>query len=327
MVCVGANNAFCSEVESPNPWTLSWEAPASCPAPADVEGEIRRLLRTTKSNPNREPLEASARITQDPGGFELELTTQEHGHYRVRRLGAPDCAELATASALIVALAIDPDLSNPPQAAAPPPADRLPEPIPQPEPVQPSPAPRHQIVPWPEEPRRATAREIPLTWRLGAGAVVGHGILPHTAFGPSLSALLYWDFLRLQIGFSRLSTTFDVPDSDYQAWFVLSRATAQVCWSLYRQSVLVGPCLGNELGQLRGTGKLIAISHTQRSFWVASSLGVFAQAQLGGGVDGALLGELLHPWRRDQFELAQEPIPRAGSWAGQVSVHLVVGNP
>jgi len=83
------------------PVDLRWSAPSVCPPRATVLAEVRRLIGERSG----EPLEASGAILREGGVF--RLTLRVGGGERVLR--DADCASLARAAGLILALAIDPD--------------------------------------------------------------------------------------------------------------------------------------------------------------------------------------------------------------------------
>ena len=108
--------------EPPTPEThdprfaLDWQAPASCPVAAHVEGRVAALLG---ERPSAGPsIEARARVSQRGRDYEVELSLRSGEEaLGVRTLRDRDCAELAEGVALILALAIDPELLAGPSEA------------------------------------------------------------------------------------------------------------------------------------------------------------------------------------------------------------------
>jgi len=82
---------------------LLWEAPPGCPSGEHVLSEVRRLV----ANSPDKSLRARATVTADQGGFRVRIEL-EGGAQGARTLRAPSCESVARATALIVALAVDP---------------------------------------------------------------------------------------------------------------------------------------------------------------------------------------------------------------------------
>lgn len=93
--------------------TLSWEAPSACPSRDAVVRQIETFLGQpfTMPRPQRIALRASVQELED-GSFVLRLValTAQGESDRVLRHG--DCATLAKAAALVMAVAIDPGLAR-----------------------------------------------------------------------------------------------------------------------------------------------------------------------------------------------------------------------
>lgn len=114
------------------PWAgavqLDWQAPNGCPTTEALLRDIRRLAGTSEGD----SLTASAIVTETPEGrwrVAIDLAGSATGH---RTLTADNCTQLARASALIIALAANPeaalDLANDEVASTPPaavPADPI----------------------------------------------------------------------------------------------------------------------------------------------------------------------------------------------------------
>src|SRR5262245_58840791 len=87
---------------------LRWNAPAECPEGARVIEEMNRILGPTAARPPK-PIEAVASVLRDDQGvWRVHLETEGEGATRVRELKGATCAAIADATALILALMIDP---------------------------------------------------------------------------------------------------------------------------------------------------------------------------------------------------------------------------
>lgn len=106
-----ATNAYAS-----GPVDLHWSAPDECPSSADVLAEVDRLLgaRTT-IDPHVIDVVASVKKKKD-GTFVVRLEIPSSDGPRSRQVSASSCAALGRATALILAMIVDPEaaLSAPP---------------------------------------------------------------------------------------------------------------------------------------------------------------------------------------------------------------------
>ena len=157
------------------PLTLTWTAPAQCPARDEVVADVTRRLASGDSS--KAPVVARAIVKQHKDGtWHVTLTTEQSGARGQRSLQAKTCAEVASATALILALTIDPRAAafvDAPVAAAP-----AQEPTPTTPPTA-TPNPN----PTPAPPRRAPSSLRPF---LRLSAVLPFGFLP--TFVPGISS-------------------------------------------------------------------------------------------------------------------------------------------
>lgn len=119
---------------------LDWTAPAGCPDRAEVLAHVHRLVPA----PPSASLAVRASVREVDEGFRVELEMQGSAS-GARTLRASTCASVARATALVIALALDPSASLEPEDEPPPPPPFVPPPRPEPppKPAQPprSPAP------------------------------------------------------------------------------------------------------------------------------------------------------------------------------------------
>lgn len=84
---------------------VTWDAPASCPDAATARAEI---LARVADRPAARELEATARVhAQGDGGWEVEVELRSDQGTATRTLRAASCREALTATAVIVAIAVD----------------------------------------------------------------------------------------------------------------------------------------------------------------------------------------------------------------------------
>src|SRR6185312_12999827 len=88
---------------------LRWTAPAECPAAGAVRAEVDRLLGPSSARPPA-PIAVTAEVARDDqGAWRVHLETPGEGAPRVREIQGATCAAIADATAMILALMIDPD--------------------------------------------------------------------------------------------------------------------------------------------------------------------------------------------------------------------------
>lgn len=131
---------FASPAHGQSALDLDWTAPAGCPDRAEVLAHVHRLVPAPP--PASLAVRASVRVVDE--GFRVELAMQGAAS-GARTLRASTCASVARATALVIALALDPSASLEPEDEPPPPPPFVPPPRPEPppKPAQPprSPAP------------------------------------------------------------------------------------------------------------------------------------------------------------------------------------------
>ncbi len=91
---------------------LNWNAISSCPSREEVRAEVLRLLGS-RASPAKEAIAVDATVTQENSSYLVRLEvkspqTQGGAPAKVRELRGPSCKAVADASALIMAMMIDP---------------------------------------------------------------------------------------------------------------------------------------------------------------------------------------------------------------------------
>lgn len=91
---------------------VRWEAPASCP---DAETARAEIMTRIADRPAARELEATARVRAlDDGGWQVDVELRTNAGTATRMLRAASCEEALTATAVVVAIAVDPSLVPPP---------------------------------------------------------------------------------------------------------------------------------------------------------------------------------------------------------------------
>ncbi|MDC0675128.1 hypothetical protein [Nannocystis radixulma] len=160
------------------PIDLTWQVPAGCPDPASVLEMVNGLLRRPPTAAEPERTVARASVTRVGPRWELRLELQTtRGEFR-RTVQAESCQVLARATALVIAIHLDPLAVSrgldPPAAVVPPPE---PPPLPPAPPDLPD-----QTAPAPSGPAAPDLSEQP-------AALPPIGLSPGTATAPLLQPL------------------------------------------------------------------------------------------------------------------------------------------
>jgi hypothetical protein len=331
----------------PSSSVIAWDAPFSeCPDEAYVRHAVDQLLGGDASPAVR--VDARARVAHSAGGqWQVHLTTVREGTTGERVFESSSCRSLADATALIVALTIDPQrvavnrpaptpapaasgsaappasatppgTSTPPaSASAPPPAPPPPPPptvAPPPTPTPtPAPAPTPAPTPLPEYPAAVFASF--------SGDL---GTLPQPAYGFSLGAALLFRTFRLE-GYGAYwpsQTGHASSSSAFGGTVYLLDGGARGCWLPLRRALEIAACAGLELGDLHGQGLGVRSPLPADGIWFAATALGRASWRIAPSFGVFLDLGLAIPFIRDQFSLDNSTIPihQAGPVEGRASL-------
>jgi len=261
---------------APAELTLTWQAPASCPAPTDVEAQFARLLGGAARTPSGKHIAAQAVVrAAAPDRWSLELATvldQAVGH---RSLAGDSCTSVASAAALILALMIDPAAAE--RAMEPPAPARTP--------IEPAPTrrPPPEAIVTASAPREPTERRAITPYaRAFAGVVVALLPTPAPAAGLALGAR------RGRLGAEltgvatdeRRVTAIGSAGGDFR----LLAGGARACGALGGRAVVWQVCLGGELERLSGVGVGVSKMQSHITLMGAATGGLLVSVPLGARV-------------------------------------------
>jgi hypothetical protein len=252
---------------------LTWQAPQACPSRDTWLSSLRARVDPAAWQQAAPKLRVTVRIELADNRYALQLDTVLDGAVGQRRLEGARCAELVEASALIVALAIDPQaaeraaLSAPVVAPSgettqptPIEAQAAPAPVATPEPPPATPAePKPEPAPEPDqsepEPKRAPSST---RFFIRPLLLTDLGTLPELALGPALHAGVRFGRLSVELGASYLlGQSVTEPDT--------TRVIGELRWLAGHAGVCFGvlpagrfdlaPCARFELGRIWGQGR------------------------------------------------------------------------
>jgi hypothetical protein len=294
------------------PIELAWNAPGDCPTQDAVLNEIARVLGHL---PEGAPVQARAEVTRGEGGrWQAQLAVARQGAESQRLLVAESCEAIASATALIVAVAIE--------------GRALPE-SPQTVPSNASGADGRPAAP-PPAPSYGWHN-----WQLlvGAYGIVDDGAMPSIAGGVevALGWAGVWRAWRVRVvasaaAFPEQSKLADRPQLAAKSEggdFRLIDASGRACGSLVVGPFDFGPCVGSEVDSMdaRGTPSATLPGHTSgqtSAQWVSLSGSALATWQFAPMLALSARVEGLVPLAHPRFVIAQLGENRA---AGQAFVH------
>jgi hypothetical protein len=299
--------------DAPGRLTLDWRAPEGCPTGADVRAEVDRLLGGPVRLASGASLAATALVTHDDV-WRVSLATVSGESTRKRAIEADSCRGLADATALILALMIDPDAVAVRGAPAPSTSSST---VPSPS-VLPAPSPA--VVSSPPVPAAEKSTPLvrgPNAVRFGVGPLVSTelGLLPaaNVSIGGSVSVLsgplkiglagrfgLSEPETRVQFGTPPPSpATVGGPGGRFR----LVSGSLLLCDTLARGAFDFGMCGSFDVGRVRAEGIDVERVEVRDGLWVALSAGGFASWNVGPRLAIPLELGLVVPLSRYRFVL------------------------
>jgi len=325
----GAEGPSVPELVSPaaEAVALTWEAPEGCP---DVDAVRQALVGYLGTGPSAEAgaaVRAEARVSRSGGEYRLVLRTETASGTSVRETTATDCTVIVDATAVIVAIAVDPatvlargDVA--PKLAVP---DEVEPSEPEPDEAAPSevesepgapgdpgePAPFVEPTPVPV-PAPAPAPRVRFGVRVGGG--VDFGVLPKLAGGLRLAGVVLgraWRAeLRGDFWFPRTAIVAEGIGGRVSVWSVGARGCGVP--RVERVGLEFPLCAGLESGAMRGepVGARVTSPTPGQRLWLAA--------------DGSA-GVAWAPRRFIAFVVQAElvvPLLRTGFRVGEREVHV-----
>ena len=283
---------------------LTWSAPAGCPSRAAVLAEIQTILEGSIATAH--PVDARAAVTRTGARWHVELAIRSDQGSGERTLDADSCAELGSAVALIVALAVDPTRRPPPKEPTPETVDAAAPSVAPP----PPPPPRTEDEPA-DGPRLA----------VGAAGLADFGALPSAGVGGAVSLAGLYRRARLEARGRLLgSQRADDPARPTQGVDLSYLGfDARACFAVLasgraaRDGVAIGPCLGVDVSRISGSGIGGQKTLSGAGTWGSASGGLLGTWSLASIVALRVGAELLAPTSRPSFVVLAADGSTAGS--------------
>ncbi len=251
-------------------WTGDVEA--DCPSAAEVDTWIERAL----GHPPAEHdalREVAIAVTRDPeGGLRASLRLAWEDEVEHRTLRGESCAAVARASALIVAVALDPFATA---------AEVFPEPEPASEP-SPPPAPPTTPPPTTTEPTPPALPRSTWSHRLRLGGGIDYRTLPEVGGRVLVGYAATRGYARLDAGaFYRTPTTARYADRPaVGGTFQIVAASLRACPRLVAGRVELAVCGGTEIGTLRARGHA-DVPDVRWKLWLAGTVDATTAIDVG----------------------------------------------
>jgi hypothetical protein len=254
---------------------LEWHAPAGCPTAAEIDARLRSLL---PGDPAGEGvLVVRGEITASPSGVDLVLVSTFRGQVERRELHAPDCRELGEATAVLLAVALEPTRTAEILEATP--ATVVPE-APRgagestavaTDEVRDEPAATQASARDEPPPRRRARRPYGGAVRIAGGLDAG-GLPPLTG-AVELAFVLEWPRARMEVHGAWLTPVLREIDGR-GATFQLGAAGVSGCGRLFVRAVEFPLCAGIEAGALQARPDDLGSDAIERRPWVGAIAGV-----------------------------------------------------
>jgi len=258
---------------------FTWDAPADCPAEPQVRMEISRLLHGDIKI--RQGGNLDVRVTVRNGEtWSADLSTLHAGQTGRRLIEAPTCPSVADATALIVALMIDPD------AVA-----------------------GVSQVPKEEHPSAAPKVEhVPMEFLVGPHVQGRLGTLPGVDIGLGIGAGLVgrrWRTdLRWTYGLKEQVATLP---SGASGRFSIVTGSISGCLNLSQARTAIGPCAVFEPGLVSSSGYGASAGFSKHAAWLAVGGGVYLSSPWGRYLRTTLEVDVLMPLHRPDYVFQDVP--------------------
>ena len=294
---------------------FDWRAPAGCPSAAEVRAEIDQLLGEPIDESARADLAVRAAVERREQWF-VTLDTRSGGTDGHRTLEAATCQGLASATALIVALMIDPDAVAA-QASKAKEAEPAPPPPPAPAAAPAVPAPGVPASP----PRPRTTFGI-----AGLGAAGHLGVLPVADVGLTAHLGIVRRSLRIELrgayGPREVRSDALSEAAGAHGKFRFWAATLAACWMVSRGWAEFGPCVDIEVGAVHGQGVRATETTSATTLWYGMGGGAGLVIEATPWLYFPMHADAIVPWRRPNyiFNNVDQPIFRAWPVGARLSL-------
>ena len=293
---------------------LTWEAPDSCPDEQDIRRQVDRLVGAGGQPQHR--LVVHGRVTQqEDGQWVLRLQTELDGVHGERAIPGKSCQAVADAGALMLALALNPDMeiggaeeqrdASPSSRSPATAAEKTP-------PVRPPAAPvrsqSEDVQAGSDGPRRQPGGFVRALGGLRGGSLPRLG----PEFGAAAGLRLAPVTIELGASYSPPQESTERADEGPLAEFDLWTLSSSLAYWFRDSSRLDGvprrlqfaPALGLEFSWARGQGREVVAPESDTMIWTSGSLGGAVAVPITKGLWARLDGALVIPLTLPEAQVA-----------------------
>ena len=286
-------------------FVFAWRAPEGCPPASAVEVEIEHLLGGPASEHARADLQVQATVERG-SMWSVTLETASKTASGHRTIEAATCQGLANATALIVALMIDPDAVALRTSTAKGEEAQLPS----------------RPVPTPAQTEPVAESGHPGTWishgLLGVAAAGSLGVLPSPDVGGSASVGVLGSRWRVEAravyGLRRPQSEALADPPGAYGRFSFIAGTLAGCRAFLGPRLEMGPCASAEAGAVRGQGFGPLQTTTKDTPWFAVGAGGFLAIQANAWLYFPIHADVVFPLWRPYYVFSNVPTPIFRSW-------------
>jgi hypothetical protein len=325
---------------------LQWTAPpADCPDAVYIHGRIAELLGPALPGAPDRAIRARGRVDRTTAGFRLDLVTRDdRGEELGRRaIDAAACRALADATALVLAMAINPARVESAGKAegAPPVTPSAETPVEAPAevpsrppaelaaaPVTDAPAPSRPPSPASRSPSTEATVSRAASWHLGAAAfgVADAGLLPKVGLGAGVGIGLGLGPARAELSAAALvsrSVTLEGPEQETGGRISARIFAARVGYEISVARAAVVPMVGLEVASLSGIGVGVSAPLEVQTTRVALAFGGVVRYALADALGLRVQVDLLVAPRRIEFYLEERgDLHRTAGVGGRAAIGL-----
>ena len=250
-------------------------------------------------------------VVMDPAGsFALTLEVADGERRSSRSFASRECADLARAAALAIALAAHPA------------------------PNDPGPTVSDEVLAAPEtdsgsnaEVANAASQPRNLSWSGGASAVLDVGALPEPATGLGVTARAAVAPFELDVHGLLLPSQRRAVAAGDSVELGLMALGLRGCARLLERPLVVGGCLAAEAGRYTATGVGLSPGRELHDLWIAVGPGVLARTAFAGPLQLELLGEPLLALARKQYAVNATDVVHSPAMVDlRLQVGLIIGS-
>lgn len=295
---LATTGVFAQPIERGN-LRLVWRAPPGCPTDREALARVEALLGARVTEILSEPMAARATVSViGDGRYELMLETFQGEQRFTRSMQAASCAELTDAGALVLALAIDPTLTERRALAeasagtvAPPPPDGAESttgttaeaaPVATTEQAK-TPPPVLRLTPSapPTKAKQAEGAGSGVRILVLGAATLDFGSIATAAVGPSLGVAIQWRRVEASLGALWLPPRRSYAAPGKGGDITLAAGHLRGCYLPLRGEWQLLGCGTFELGVIQGEGAGTVDRFDPSAAWIAPGALISGRRQLG----------------------------------------------